>query len=148
MAGYTYLYAVVNGCKQLDCKQLYYHMESDVRHCIECDKPLKGRVDKKFCDDYCRNAYNNRRNSDQNNFVRNINNTLRRNRRVLESVIPNDADMGKCPKAKLQQQGFDFTYHTHQYANRKGTIYYFCYEFGYLPLEGDWVLIVKRNKVE
>lgn len=27
--------------------------------CLNCDKTLKGRTDKKFCDDYCRNSYNN-----------------------------------------------------------------------------------------
>lgn len=115
------------------------------RHCLECGKPLKGRLDKKFCDDYCRNAYNNRQNSDQNNFVRNVNNTLRKNRRLLENVIREGEEMGKCPRQRLADAGFDFQYHTHQYTNRKGNVYTFCYEFGYLPLEGDWLLVVKRT---
>ena len=25
--------------------------------CLTCNKPVKGRTDKKFCDDYCRNNY-------------------------------------------------------------------------------------------
>ena len=29
------------------------------KKCLSCGKLLKGRVDKKFCDDYCRNNYNN-----------------------------------------------------------------------------------------
>ena len=29
------------------------------RNCLECKDPVKGRIDKKFCSDYCRNAYNN-----------------------------------------------------------------------------------------
>jgi hypothetical protein len=32
---------------------------SPVRKCLNCDHVLKGRPDKKFCGDYCRNAYNN-----------------------------------------------------------------------------------------
>jgi len=32
---------------------------SPVRKCLHCDHVLKGRTDKKFCDDYCRNTYNN-----------------------------------------------------------------------------------------
>lgn len=115
------------------------------RVCIECGKPLKGRLDKKFCDDYCRNTFNNRQNSDQNSYVRNINSILRRNRRHLEGVIPQGEDMTKCPRQKLLEQGFDFRYHTHLFTNRKGSIYTFCYDYGYLPLEGDWVLVVKRN---
>lgn len=120
-------------------------METIARQCLECGKPVKGRMDKKFCDDYCRNAFNNRQNADTNNYIRNINNALRKNRRILESIIRPDEELAKCPRQRLAELGFDFRYHTHQYLNKKGQTYHFCYEFGYLPLEGDWMLIVKRN---
>lgn len=120
-------------------------MQTDSRSCLECGKILKGRTDKKFCDDYCRNAYNNRQNSDSNNFVRNINNALRKNRRILESQIRAPQEMVKCPRQKLAELGFDFRYHTHQYQNKNGQVYQFVYEYGYLILEGDWLLIVKRK---
>ena len=35
------------------------------RECLECGEPLKGRVDKKFCSDYCRNSHNNKVNKDR-----------------------------------------------------------------------------------
>jgi hypothetical protein len=123
-------------------------METATKNCQQCGKSVKGRVDKKFCDDYCRNAYNNRQNADTNNYVRNVNNALRKNRRILESMIRPDEELGKCPRQKLADQGFDFRYHTHLYQNKKGQTYQFCYEYGYLPLEGDWVLVVKRNPGE
>lgn len=116
------------------------------RLCLACNKAIRGRVDKKFCDDYCRNSFNNRQNSDHNNYIRNINNALRKNRRILEGLIRPDEEIGKCPRQHLAEQGFDFRYHTHDYTNKKGQTYHFCYEFGYLPLEGDWVLVVKRNQ--
>lgn len=100
----------------------------------------------KFCDDYCRNAYNNRQNADTNNYVRNVNNALRKNRRILESIIKPEEELAKCPRQRLAEQGFDFRYHTHQYLNKKGQTYNFCYEYGYLPLEGDWILVVKRGE--
>jgi hypothetical protein len=121
-------------------------METLDRTCIECGKSLKGRLDKKFCDDFCRNAYNNKQNSDQNNYVRKINNALRKNRRILEGLIPENEGMGKCPRKKLADQGFDFKYSTHHYTNKKGDTYHFSYEYGYLPLEGDWCLIVRRKE--
>ena len=34
------------------------------RKCLECGTVLKGRSDKKFCSDYCRNTYNNKVNRD------------------------------------------------------------------------------------
>ena len=36
--------------------------------CTLCSKTLKGRSDKKFCDDYCRSAYNNERKGAVNNL--------------------------------------------------------------------------------
>ena len=42
-----------------------------------------GRIDKKFCSDACRNAYNNKQNKDQTNLMRNINNKLRKNFKIL-----------------------------------------------------------------
>ena len=55
--------------------------------CLNCEKTLKGRTDKKFCDDYCRNSYNNQLKASKNNLVRNINNALGKNRRILESFF-------------------------------------------------------------
>jgi len=120
-------------------------METTPRLCLACSKPLKGRLDKKFCDDYCRNTFNNQQNSDQNNFVRNVNNILRKNRRLLEEQIPDGEEMKKVHKDKLAQMGFIFKYNTHQYLNAKGQTYFFVYEYGYLPLENDWLLVVKRK---
>jgi transcriptional accessory protein Tex/SPT6 len=113
--------------------------------CSHCNKILKGRSDKKFCDDYCRAAYNNELKSAANNFVRNVNNALGKNRRILQSFLPEGEAMKKTTRDKLLQQGFQFKYLTHSYTNQKGNVYYFCYEYGYLPLENDWFLIVKRE---
>jgi len=118
--------------------------ETADRLCLECSSPLRGRLDKKFCNDYCRNAYNNRQNADANNFVRTVNNALRRNRRILDAVIKSGEEMGKVSRAALARQGFDFGFHTHQYTNKKGQTYTFCYEYGVLPLEADLLLVVRR----
>lgn len=113
------------------------------RLCLECDTKLVGRADQKFCSDQCRNAYNNRLNSDANKVVRNINNALRRNRRILGELNPQDKS--KTTREKLLQRGFQFNYFTHLYQTKNGSTYYFCYELGYLPLDNDEVLIVRRD---
>ena len=123
-------------------------MENNVKTCQECNKVLRGRADRKFCDDLCRNSYNNKLNSDSNAFVRNVNNVLRRNRRVLEEVLPVGEELVKLPKSKLIEKGFSFKYFTHTYTNKKGNVYFFCYEYGYLLLEADWLLIVKRKEID
>jgi hypothetical protein len=120
-------------------------MESDEKTCLQCGKKLKGRTDKKFCDDLCRNSYNNRLNSDSNTYVRNINHILRKNRRLLEEALSPSEEMVKLPKHRLVDRGFQFKFFTHTYTNKKGNMYYFCYEYGYLLLEGEWVLVVKKK---
>lgn len=118
------------------------------RLCRQCEKPLKGRADQKFCDDYCRNAFNNRQNADANNHVRNVNNALRRNRRILEGVIREGEELATVPRQKLVAAGFDFTFHTHIYQNKKGQQYNFVYEYGWLSLDEGMCLVVRRNPKE
>ncbi len=118
----------------------------DQKFCLACNKAVKGRTDKKFCDDYCRNRFNNQLKSESNNLVRNINNALGKNRRILESIINEGEEMAKTSKEKLIQKGFLFKYITHTYTNKKGTNYFFCYDHGYLPLENDWYLIVRTKE--
>ena len=119
-------------------------MKTDKRICPECGDAILGRSDKKFCSDACRNSYNNKLNSDSTNYVRNINNILRKNRRILEELNPK----GKTTlsKNKLTEAGLDFTYFTHLLKTKKGSVYYFCYEYGYIQLEEQLYCLVKNEK--
>ena len=114
--------------------------------CLSCEKPVKGRSDKKFCDDYCRAAFNNDLKSASNNLVRNVNNALGKNRRILESLLPQGDATAKTNHDKLIEKGFQFKYHTHIYNAKTEKTYFYCYEYGYLPLENNWYLIVKKNE--
>jgi hypothetical protein len=113
--------------------------------CLTCEKPLRGRADKKFCNDYCRNTYNNHLKSTSNNLVRNINYALGKNRRILEGLLPEGEDTAKTHKEKLQHLGFQFRYFTHSYTTRTGKVYFYCYDHGYMPLENDWFLVVRAK---
>ncbi len=114
--------------------------------CLTCGNAVKGRADKKFCNDYCRNEYNNSLKSTATNLVRNINNALSKNRRILESLIPAGQETAKINAEKLLAKGFQFKYGTHSYTNKKGDVYFFCYDMGYLPTGDDWFLVVKRKE--
>lgn len=92
----------------------------------------------------CRNAYNNKQNSDTNNYVRNINNSLRKNRRILEDLL--QGEKTTVAKQKLIDKGFSFSFYTNQVITKNNHTYTFCYEYGYLPIEDkDLILIVKRK---
>lgn len=116
----------------------------DKKSCAECGEIIKGRSDKKFCSDLCRNAFNNRLNSDTNNYVRNINNVLRKNRRIMEELLTGETT--KLLKQKLIDKGFNFNFYTNLNTTKTNNTYYFCYEYGYLFLENDFVLLVKRKE--
>lgn len=111
------------------------------KSCPECGNPILGRADKKFCCDACRNAHNNSLNKDQTNLVRNINNRLRKNHRILEKL--NAKDKTKVKKETLLKHGFSFKFFTGQYITKTGSTYFYVYNQGYLELDNDWYLLVK-----
>jgi len=118
----------------------------ETRKCLNCGEPLKGRSDKKFCDDQCRTSFNNRLNYDSSSSIKNINSILKKNRKVLQEIL-SIAIEGKIKvsEKKLHDKSFNFNYHTNIYKTKTGTLYYFCYEYGYLPLENNFYMIVKRS---
>lgn len=118
------------------------------RHCLYCDEEIKGRADKKYCNDACRNGYNNDlKHHDKVNLVRNINNILMKNRRILKDTLKTAPTGEKIilHKDKLTQLGFSFRYITNIYTTKRDHVYYYCYDHGYMILDNDRYLIVKRN---
>jgi hypothetical protein len=120
------------------------------KSCDECKEPFVGRADKRFCSDACRNAFNNKLNSDSSSYMRNVNNILRKNRRILEARfkgenLPAGRQGNKVLRDTLLKEGFDFNYFTNIYTTQKGSNYFYCYEMGYLPIESNYILIVKKE---
>ena len=112
------------------------------KNCLDCGKPIMGRIDKKFCDDQCRSNHNNKNKNKNNSFIKTVNAILLRNKKILEKLNPEGKT--KTTLEKLQKAGFNFSYHTHQLTTQKGSIYTFCYDYGYLPLENNWYLLVRN----
>ncbi len=114
------------------------------KKCVECGEELLGRADKKYCSDSCRSAHHNRHNGSVNNFVRNINNKLRKNRRILAELNPG----GKATihRDKLLENGFKFSYFTNEYRTKAGRVYRFCYDQGYVENDNDIITIVVRQE--
>jgi hypothetical protein len=116
------------------------------KNCLHCNEPVRGRIDKKFCDDFCRNHYNNNLKASVTNLVRNINNALGKNRRILEGLLTGTGFRVRVNKERLMRMGFSFLYHTHLHNTRAGKTIFFCYDYGYFPLGNDVYLVVKRKE--
>ncbi|MEM7573346.1 MAG: hypothetical protein AAF433_10620 [Bacteroidota bacterium] len=118
-------------------------METD-RACLECKEILVGRADKRFCDAVCRSAYHNRINAENTTFIRSVNKILRDNRNILAKLNPEGKT--RVRRERILDHGFKFRYFTNQYSTRKGKMYHFCYDQGYLVEEGEWVTLVVRQE--
>lgn len=114
------------------------------RLCLDCNSLLIGRSDKKFCDDACRSNHNNRLKSADLVYIRKINAILKKNRSILKVLNPEGKVRMKVKR--LRSKGFNFDYTTQIYKTSTGNKYYFCYEYGYLLLPPDDVLLVKRQE--
>lgn len=113
------------------------------KQCIECGDTFIGRADKKFCSDACRSTHHNKLNSDSTNFMRRVNNILRKNRRILVELNPEGKK--KMHRDRLLAKGFDFNYFTNQYITKEKRVYHFIYDQGYVELDNDWYLLVERR---
>ena len=117
------------------------------KYCQECQAPLRGRADKKFCSDSCRNSYHNQLNSDASSLMRNVNNTLRKNRRILAGLNPNGK--ARVNRETLARKGFNFSYFTNIYRTKSGTTYCFCYDQGYVDTEDNYfTLVIKKEYID
>jgi len=119
-------------------------MDKVLKMCELCGKKITGRSDKKFCDDYCRNQFNNARNLKETLRVKQINTILKKNRKIMSSLLGPE-EKQKIPGEKMRLLNYDFNFHTHLHHTRNGKTYYFCYEYGYLLLDNDMVLLVRRE---
>ncbi len=110
------------------------------KRCRCCGKTIRGRSDKKFCDDHCRNQYNNQVRDDSGR-VRAIQYFLRKNRRILEELLPPAVNETTVARECLLQQGFSLRYHTHCSNGQRQ----YCYDYWYRILDEEQVLIGRED---
>ncbi len=100
-------------------------------NCKYCDEKLEGRVDKIYCDEHCKSAYNYKVSKNKEaSFFNKVEKQLKANRRLLK--LYNKAGKAIIRKEDLIASGFNPKFFTHYWKNTKGDVYLFCFEFGYL----------------
>jgi len=114
------------------------------RKCLDCGDIIRGRSDKKFCSDQCRNSYNNRLNRDTNNFVRNVHGLLRKNRRILADLYTEGRR--RTHKDALFALGYNFSFFTHVIETSGSEKYLFCFEYGFRDAGDDFIELKYNNQ--
>lgn len=122
------------------------NINQEQKHCLYCDHQIRGRSDKKFCNDFCRSAYHYEINRNTSTLVHAINLNLRRNRKILQSFLQDLSDSKEIEKGILAVYGFNFMYFTHM-KTILGTNYYFCYDLGYKMVTEETVAIVQHKSL-
>lgn len=118
-------------------------MITDNKLCENCSKTIRGRSDKRFCNDYCRNVFNNNLNAAANNLVRRINMLLCKNRRILEALFTGKEKMIRIKKEILIQRGYSFKYATGIYPTKREAFFFYCYDYSILRISEDFYVIIK-----
>lgn len=115
-----------------------------MKTCVRCGDSIVGRIDKKFCCDGCRSAYNNTINKQSDRHIRQVNSRLRRNYRILSEL--NTGRKVTASKKQLISKGFDFDFFTQVMDYSNGITCYYLYDQGYFSLSnGSYVLIRKGS---
>lgn len=110
--------------------------------CLYCNESLSGRSDKKFCDDQCRSSHFQKTKTEVSDSFKLINKVLKNNRLILIRLNPSGKT--KTTRAMMMTAGFDLNFHTHLFTTSTGNTYVFCYDYGYLELQNNEFLLVKR----
>lgn len=114
--------------------------------CLYCSSKITGRSDKKYCSIYCKSAYQYEKNKSEENLYYTIDKQLKRNRKLLKAY--NKSGFSTVRKTKLKEEGFNSTYFTHYWKNKKKDVYLFCYEYGFLDKGEKYVLIKWQEYME
>src|SRR5688572_671176 len=105
-----------------------------MKKCIECGEPIEGRIDKKFCNEYCRSSYHGKiKKLNENSIYLRVNNQLKQNRKILKKVFA--PGTSQVNAEILHSAGFDKNYYTNTWTAKNGNQYFFCFEFGFRLLQ-------------
>ena len=87
-----------------------------MKNCPNCNEPVIGRNDKKFCSTYCKSSYHYKlAKGNADKLFTSIDKQLKLNRRVLK--LYNKAGKATVRKEKLIEEGFNPNFFTHFWKN-------------------------------
>ncbi len=117
-------------CESPDCKKYF--------------KKISGRKDKRFCNDGCRNAYNNAKRKKKSGVMETINEILESNHAILSALIGSKKFTYVAARV-LRDKGFNLKYFTHQYESKDKTVYLVCYDLAYRQKANTAFEIIKES---
>ncbi|MFK7812162.1 MAG: hypothetical protein AB8B59_06685 [Maribacter sp.] len=108
---------------------------SDVKSCPICNSIVLGRTDKIFCSAKCKSIDQYEKRQQDEKFFLKVDRQLRINRKILKRY--NKSGFTTIRASELVGEGFNPDFFTHYWKNKKGDVYLFVYEYGFLRINGD-----------
>ncbi|NRF37496.1 hypothetical protein [Pedobacter foliorum] len=118
------------------------------KECRNCsEKIIFGRTDKIYCTEACRIDYNNKvkmeKRGEDPEFIKKISRILTNNHQILRKLNTNGKTIVR--EQYLIDLGFNFHYQTSYQTTKKGDVYHFCFDQGYLKIKDNQVLLVVQQ---
>ncbi|MEX2484790.1 MAG: hypothetical protein WED10_09525 [Brumimicrobium sp.] len=114
------------------------------KECNYCGSEFKGRANKKFCSNSCKNSFHNEEYRTTNSAIFKLDKKLHKNRAVLKDMYQVYRS-SPIPLSILQARGFELKYHTHNFNAPSGEKYTMVYDYGYKMSYDDQVQIAELN---
>lgn len=119
--------------------------------CEDCGKEIKGRSDKRFCDDTCRNNFNRKKRQAEwvsiSEEALEIIRTIKRNYQLLKTSDLPEGTMTYQPVNDLLNKGFNPNYFTST-KEIDGDLYHFCFEQGFRISDGQIFVIERKEQIQ
>lgn len=114
------------------------------RLCKICSKPLRGRSDKIFCSNDCKNHYHKNLRYASKKAAIEINGYLKRNYSILTELLDKNKTQVKVYRNVLEKKKFRFKYHTHYHINSNNKMFHYIYDLAWMEFSDDEILIIKK----
>jgi len=119
--------------------------------CEECGKEIRGRSDKRFCDDVCRNNFNRKKRLAEQVIIPEealeVVRAIKKNYRLLKSVAEGDYTLLPEGLPALLRKGFNPNYFT-SIRHIDGDLYRFCFDCGFAIEEDRIILRIREQQLQ
>lgn len=114
------------------------------RNCLQCQKLLKGRSDKKFCTPACKSAFHNNTFNIRIKIFKETETILRKNYTILDQYFSPGDKKVRIEANELDKKGFNQEYLTRIFHNKKGVQYAILYDIAWTKSENGQIDLFKK----
>ncbi|MDX2278077.1 MAG: hypothetical protein NW218_00755 [Saprospiraceae bacterium] len=114
------------------------------RNCLQCQKPVKGRSDKKFCTPACKSAFHNNISNIKLELFKETERVLRKNYTILDQYFNLGDKKVTIEADELDKGGFKWEYLTRVFHNNKGVQYAILYDIAWTKSENGRIDLLKK----